>query len=486
MRAVGIAAILVLSFVWSMWAVAHDRDTAFYLLPGRAWELMLGAILAVGAIPRIRNALVRECAALAGVALIATAVVLFTPDMPFPGAPALLPCLGAALVIHATEGESSVAAKLLSIRPLVFVGLISYSLYLWHWPVYVFSRYVLFRGLSPLETAVLIATSFGLAILSWRFVERPFRRPIARVRLFPAAAAAMAIAFAVGAFAASSNGLPGRLPEKLQQILAEENDAEPQIDHCFPKTARDVETGKLCTIGATSKMPSFLLWGDSHADAIIPPVDRIARRVQRTGVFAGGASCVPIVGVTTWSSACRPFNDAVLKIALAPNITDIILEARWAKYADGQTYGDEPHGRVVITDDVQKGVPAPDNHAVFARGLENAVRMLVRAGKHVVLVASVPEVGWPVPAVLARRAMAHDTSSADVRYDVFMRRQSFVLTTFERLHRTYGVSVIYPQDVLCAKTGCAVSLNGIPLYRDEHHLSVYGALKLEPLMRGIL
>ena len=485
-RAPGILALLAISFGLSVWGVAHARDATFYLLPGRAWELMLGAALAIGVIPPLRNAIVRECVAAAGILLIAGATFGLNADMPFPGPLAILPCLGTAFVIYGTEGGTSRVGAVLSVRPLVFVGLISYSLYLWHWPLYVFSRYILFRDLSPFETAVLIAASFALAIASWRFIEKPFRRPIPRVRLFPAAATAMACAFGVGAFAASTDGLPERLPINLQRILAEEDDHEPRIDRCFPMTARDVEAGRPCTIGKPGIAPSFLLWGDSHADAIIPPVDEIAKRAGRAGIFAGGESCAPVLDVTTPKESCRPFNDAVRKLAMSPNITDVILEARWAKYADGATYGDEPHGHVVLRDDETATTPPPDNHAVFARGLERTIRTLVHAGKKVVLVASVPEVGWPVPAILARRAMSHDVSKVDVKLDSYMRRQTFVLSTFASMHRLYGVTIIYPHEALCANGGCAVSLNGIPLYRDEHHLSVYGALRLEPLMSGIL
>ncbi len=485
-RSAGIFVLFIFSFGLSLWGVGHDKDAAFYLLPARAWELMLGAILAFGAVPLPHNGVWRECTAATGLLLIAAATFGLDSDMPFPGALALLPCLGAALVIYGTEGGSSVVGRVLSVRPLVFVGLISYSLYLWHWPLYVFSRYVLFRDLSPVETAVLIAVSFALAVFSWQFVERPFRRPIARVRLFPAGAAAMAVTFGAAAFAASTDGLPQRLPVRLQRILAEEDDHEPRIDRCFPMTAHDVEMGRPCKIGAAGVAPSFLLWGDSHADAIVPPIDQVAKQAGRSGLLAGGASCVPLIGVTTPVRTCRPFNEAVVKLALSANITDVILEARWAKYADGATYGDEPRGHVVLRDDALKGAAPPDNHAVFARGLERTIRMLVRAGKKVVLVASVPEVGWPVPAVLARRALAHDATKLNVSLEDFMQRQSFVLATFARMHRLYGVLVIYPNEVLCTKANCAVSLNGIPLYRDGHHLSVYGALRLEPLMTGIL
>jgi peptidoglycan/LPS O-acetylase OafA/YrhL len=478
--------ILLASFAFSVWGVSHASSAAFYLLPSRGWELMLGALLALGAVPAISRRDLREALGAVGIALVACAIFTFSADTPFPGACAFLPCLGAALVIHSARGGDTIVGRLLALKPLVFVGLISYSLYLWHWPLFVIAKYVLFRELSLTERCALILASVVLAALSWRFVERPLRRPASRWKLFPAAAGAMAIAFSSGAFAVTTEGLPQRLSPKLQQILAEQDDHEPRIDTCFALTADDVEKGRLCTIGVSDGRPSFLLWGDSHADAILPAVAKIARAAGRKGLFAGGASCVPLLGVTTPTATCKPFNDAVENLALGNDIREVILEARWAKYANGATYGDEPHGHVIITDSQSEGPPPPDNHAVFARGLERTVRELTAAGKKVVLVAAVPEIGWPVPAVLARRALAGDQLDIAPSMDAYRQRQRFVLEAFARMQRLYGVTVIYPHQVLCTNGRCAVALNGIPLYRDEHHLSVYGALKLEPLLAGTL
>jgi peptidoglycan/LPS O-acetylase OafA/YrhL len=486
LRLVGVIAILVASLGFSVWAALHAQAAGFYLLPSRAWELMLGAALALDAVSPIRNRVLREAAGALGLALIGYAIFSLSPETPFLGVYGLLPCVGTALVIHAGRGEATLTRHVLALEPLVFVGLISYSLYLWHWPIFVLAKYFLFRDLSLGERCLLIAASFIVAILSWRFVEQPLRRPVHRRLLLPAAATAMAAVYSVGAWAVASDGLPQRLSSKLQHILAEQDDHEPRIDHCFALTANDVKNGRLCTIGAAMGSPSFVLWGDSHADAILPAVAAIARGAGRAGLFAGGASCVPLLGVATPMATCKPFNDAVEKVVLGANINEVILEARWAKYADGATYGDEPRGHVVITDAQSQQPPPPDNHAVFERGLERTVRALTAAGKKVVLVASVPEIGWPVPAVLARRALAGDDLDLSPSMDTYLQRQRFVLKAFAQMQKLYGVTVVYPHEALCTSGRCAVALNGIPLYRDEHHLSVYGALKLEPLLAGRL
>jgi peptidoglycan/LPS O-acetylase OafA/YrhL len=489
LRIPAVGFVFVASFALSAWGTGAAPVATFYLLPARAWELMLGALLALGAVPPIRSRLASEILSAVGLLLIGAAIFTFTPDTPFPGPAALLPCAGAALVIHAAQPERTLVGRALTVQPLVFIGLISYSLYLWHWPVFVFATYVNFREPAGMESVALLVLSFALAALSWRLIEQPFRRSrhrITRRVLFPGAAFAAGLTAASAAFATSTDGLPERLQPALQRILAEQVDHEPRIDRCFGLTATDVRDHRLCTIGAKGIAPSFILWGDSHADAILPAVSEAAARAGRAGLFAGGEACPPLLGVTTPMPDCRAFNDAVMARMKDARIRDVILESRWAKYAEGTAWGVEPKGHsIVLHDDAcTSGETARDNHAVFARGLWRTLGQLRALGKNIVIVAGVPEIGWPVPAVLARRALARDRTDVNLPLHVYMRRQKFVLATFDRIHRQGGARVLYPHRILCAGGTCDVALNGIPLYRDEHHLSVFGARQLTPLMRG--
>jgi peptidoglycan/LPS O-acetylase OafA/YrhL len=489
LRIPAVGFVFVASFALSAWGTGAAPVATFYLLPARAWELMLGALLALGAVPPIRSRLASEILSAVGLLLIGAAIFTFTPDTPFPGPAALLPCAGAALVIHAAQPERTLVGRALTVQPLVFIGLISYSLYLWHWPVFVFATYVHFREPAGMESVALLVLSFALAALSWRLIEQPFRRSRRRITrrvLFPGAAFAAGLTAASAAFATSTDGLPERLQPALQRILAEQVDHEPRIDRCFGLTATDVRDHRLCTIGAKGIAPSFILWGDSHADAILPAVSEAAARAGRAGLFAGGEACPPLLGVTTPMPDCRAFNDAVMAPMKDARIRDVILESRWAKYAEGTAWGVEPKGHsIVLHDDAcTSGETARDNHAVFARGLWRTLGQLRALGKNIVIVAGVPEIGWPVPAVLARRALARDRTDVNLPLHVYMRRQKFVLATFDRIHRQGGARVLYPHRILCAGGTCDVALNGIPLYRDEHHLSVFGARQLTPLMRG--
>ncbi len=482
-----VGAIFAASLAFSVWNARHSPAAGYYFLPSRMWELMLGALLAISALGVPAKAKLPAFAAVGGLALIVFAVLRFSRSTPFPGAAALLPCVGTVLIIAA--GEGTALNRALSLKPIVFVGLISYSLYLWHWPVYVFARAALFRAPTPFETVSLIALSFALAALSWRFVEQPFRgrsfrwpRPV----LFRGAGLAMAATAACAAVLVVGKGFPQRFSPQIRAILAEATDHEPRISECFGLTADDVRKGKLCPLGAKVREASFLLWGDSHADALIPAVQSVAKRRGRAGLFAGTDSCPPLLGVKRADTAkCAAFNDAVAKIATSKSIREVILEARWAKNAEGSSFGGEQADRVRLYDDVSQGRTEHETRDVFYRGLNRTVRGLTHAGKRVILVASVPEVGFPVPAYLAHARMADPGAKLTTSMAAYRERQKFVLWAFAEMHKRYGAHVVYPDQALCKDGHCQVALNDRPLYRDAHHLSVFGARQLTPLLAAV-
>ncbi|HUB85490.1 MAG TPA: acyltransferase family protein, partial [Rhizomicrobium sp.] len=484
-----VGALFVLSLGFSIWASANAPSTGFYLLPSRFWELMLGAILALAPISQPSSRIVRESIGIGGLALIGVAVFWYTRDLPFPGAYALLPCIGTALLIYAGATQT-LTSRVLSLKPVVFIGLISYSLYLWHWPLLVFTQIALNRALLPWESVALIAVSVVLATLSWRFVEQPVRRnaSIGRVRLFAGAASAMALTALCGFGVASANGLPQRLQPEIRRILAEERNHEPRMDICFGLDARDVRKGRLCRIGSTkAETPSFLLWGDSHADALLPAVQKVAEEHGRAGLFAGTNSCAPLLGVSRPDALpCRPFNDAVARLLIKrPAIRDVILDARWSKNAYGTARG-EGDGRTYLSDDQGEGTDLASTEAVFYRGLERTVRMLTNAGKHVTIVASVPEAGYSVPRVMAHLRMAGNKTEPTRNLQEFLAHQKFIFATMAAMQKKYGVKIVYPHRILCASGACELALDDRPLYRDEHHLSVFGAMQLTPMLAQTL
>jgi hypothetical protein len=398
--------------------------------------------------------------------------------------------VGTAFVFYGGAAAKPFVNRALSFRPVVFVGLISYSLYLWHWPIHVFARYYLYRDLTPVETAGCMAASVGLAVLSWRFVERPFRQrrnAVSRRKLFAAAAVAMSGLTLFSIAALASRGWPQRFGPAIRRILFEAHDTDGLLARCFARPLAELNAHDLCRIGTPGDIePSFLLWGDSHADAILPAVEHEAQKNRLRGYFAGESSCAPLLGVFRPDTPrCKAFNERILKVALRPEIRTVILEARWGKNADGRAYGDEGNGFVPLSDDIATAHKPSDNAAIFTRGLNRTVDALLAANKHVVIIGSVPEVGWPVPRVLARIRLSGDAKRVFVPRKAFERRQRVTLPLFHELARQPGVTALFPQRYMCGPKRCRVAIDGRPLYRDEHHLSVFGARQLEPMVAGI-
>jgi peptidoglycan/LPS O-acetylase OafA/YrhL len=489
-KLIAVAVMLFASFAASVWAVKAAPTAAFYLAPYRFWEFLFGAGLVMWrpAAPSVRAA---TAMGVAGLAMIGYAAMTLARGAAFPGVAAILPCLGTALLIHAGASQQNLTARLLSLKPVVFVGLISYSLYLWHWPVWVFASTWLFRPPSALESAGLVALTFTLSVLSWRYVEQPFRRrqAVPRKPLFAAAAVAMASVFVFSGASTETNGMPQRFRPDVAKIVSQDVPVSGTRAHCFGIAPAKVTAKSLCSLGATqTEKASFVLWGDSHAEVIVPEVGDIAKKSGRRGLFAGSPSCAPLLGVDRYDAPqCRAFNDQVLSVILAhKEITTVILMARWGKNAAGTAYGDEGNGFVPIGDDLGRARKPADNAAIFARGLYRTVFALRAAGRQVLLIGPVPEIGWTVPQVLARLAQEHKDAAVAPPDSAFYQREANVLPLFRALAAENGVSAVFPHDFLCRDGRCAVRDEGIPLYRDEHHLSPYGARKLEPLLSGAI
>jgi len=227
-----VSLISLVSFALAEWGVRNAPNPTFFWLPTRAWEMGLGAIVALSTIGTIWTPPVRHAVGLSGLALIIFAVAFYTPLTPFPGMAALPPVLGTAMIIAAGRGGPNIAGRILSWRPLVGVGLISYSLYLWHWPVLVFLN--IHFGLHNVPTWAMasgVVMSVILAYFSWRFVEQPFR---------------------------SRQGFDNRFDPKTNEAFraAEGN---PYRERCMGLQTRE----ELCQLGASDVTPSFVLWGDS-------------------------------------------------------------------------------------------------------------------------------------------------------------------------------------------------------------------------------
>lgn len=336
--------IAAISFAVSWYESLHHPNFAFFMPWTRAWELLFGGLLATGGIPRAGSFLARNLASMLGMLLIAGSILFINGGMPLPGLAALAPCGGAMLLIWSGQGHSTASgsplprptliARLLGSRPLVFVGLISYSLYLWHWPVIVFQGLSL-RGseLPPrLLKTVLILVSFLLAILSWRFVERPFRDGFLRLKgrsafLFAAASSSLMIALAFAITVAK--GFPARFTPGAVQVGSYDHEKpNNRLGSCMVTRAVDFQPDP-CLREDPSKA-NWLLIGDSHAAAqwqgLVAAYPRI-HFLQETRVYCHPD---PHPDTATTDDDCRALNRMIfMHFLVTHRIDGMIAVGRW-------------------------------------------------------------------------------------------------------------------------------------------------------------
>ena len=442
-------ALALLSLAISVWLVRTDHAGAFYLLHSRAWELLLGALLAIGAVPAIRSRALAGMLGILGLALIVGSVLLYNERMPFPGLTALAPCLGAALIIHTGRDSSLLAARALSLAPVRFIGLISYSLYLWHWPIDVIGRYVAFwhgwdPDLKPHKLAVL-AASFACAILSWHFVEKPFRqRPYrfgSAATLSASATVMAALVIAAGLVYPLSQRF-WNMPESARRVLA-------TLDY------RPVNSERLCFLGPKNNdfrlfnqtaclalsdtKKNWLLMGDSQAADLWAGISGVHPEINLLQGTASG--CKPLID-GTGERRCTDLMRFLFTDFIPKHRFDVILlSARWSPGNIG-------------------------NLKKTAKVLEAYADRVVVLGPHV-------EYKHDLPWLLAASMVKHDSSMVD-RFRLPKQKQTDRM--FADQLRREGIGYVSLYYAICPGGQCRVTdLDGLPLAFDYGHLTASGS-----------
>lgn len=453
------------------------------LLPARAWELALGALLAVTSKFRGRYRLpppAADFASLVGIALIVYASFAYDSTIPFPGVAALIPCIGAGLVIAAGEGRQTLGGRVLSLPPVTFIGRISYSLYLWHWPILVFASIYLARALRVDDACWALVLAFVAACLSWRFIEQPFRElPVApgnaRNWIGGGVIAGLAAACA-GAFLVTNDGFPGRVPSGIHEIAKVR--AEAKAFQLSPCLARGAEAPPVegCLLGRAPLGAYYdvILWGDSHAAQLAPVLDDLGQRLGFTAREITKAGCAPLAGVAFYFPVeelrlrCPDFNAAVMEAALHHEPAVIVLAALWDAFASGG----------MLVSDSPVPPTTTESRRKFVMVLGGMARALTGAGHRVVIVGQAPVPSRNPVNCIERRLMAGRPASecaapAAPWMDANARVVELLRSAVEGLR---DVQLVLPFAGLCDAYLCPVFTDrGDFAYIDEIHLSAAGS-----------
>lgn len=465
-----------------LWA-NEDPDGAFYLIFFRLWEFLVGSIVALASVWAPNNRVFKEILAVGGMWILISCCFVFSSQTNFPGFITILPILGCALVIFSGEGSCTVVSRVLSLRPLVFLGLISYSIYLWHWPAIVFSKLYLLRELDAVDSVVVLAAVFLISFLSWRFIELPFRDINTHVRrnLKPGIMfSGFVLLIVLAGGTVFKKGFPSRLEGVEWQIVRDDpiwkqwSDCEAGIE-----PSSDSNYG-LCSIGEVERGANFILWGDSHARALASGVDAWAKDWNEGGLLATKSSCPPLLFIDRLNRrSCSEFNSRIFEfLSERPDIGTVVLAARWALSAEGTRYEGELGDAVHLVD----AGPSSDgefysNEALFELGLKRTVSGLLALGKKVILVGPIPEVGHDVPSIyyLLRITGRDVNEGLSPSKKDYLDRNNLVQEIFAKIVDDFQVELVQPGRYLCGKKYCKVLHNRKLLYRDGHHLSTFGA-----------
>jgi len=482
-----VAVACVLSFAGCLLCLKVYPAAAFYLLPTRAWELGLGILIAIYEVQYAGPVRLGSVAANAlgwlGLALIAISVLAYTESTHFPGFAALLPTLGTACLINSRD--SFVNRKMLSARPMVFVGLVSYSWYLWHWPLMSFAR-ILSGGLLSTPRAVLIGFfSLLLAILSYYCIEQPFRRSVTPpARLFAGYATAVALLGIAPLIGYRQAGWPNRVPGLVKAEVAvrqvERNVCLAGFEESKPYRSAP------CISGGSG--PKVALLGDSHAASLGSTVRQLALRHGYGFELLTKAGCPPLLDVTLrlpfhpgFERTCAAFNGGVLQqIASDPSIKVVFLAGFWSSpYLAG--------GHYFEMSDTGQEDPAAGDYNDLHTGLLHAIVLLRSKGKRVVVATDVPRFRIdPMSSVrnnlmkkrgeLATLVSSHVftlepvsegqlITPADVKSNQVVRRAA----------AEGGAEIVDLAQNLCPASHCIFWNNGVLLYSDVQHITAAGA-----------
>ncbi|MBA2124751.1 hypothetical protein DLM45_00730 [Hyphomicrobium methylovorum] len=468
-------------FLWlSQRGVLRGGTKAFYWPHARAFELMIGVALASPFIRPLAT-IPRAIVGIAGVSMILTAAIMFTAKTPFPGLAALLPTVGTALVIWSGLGGGSFVSRGLSVAPMVFVGKISYPLYLWHWPIFVFASLLPEPFDSPADRVGLIALAVVCATLTYYFIEKPIRTnvstsPRGRPFVLGTALASTAVALIPVQALIASGGWKNRFGPEVAAFTSS-NPTELLTPGLCSGDPQSWGTQSNCLIGDTAApTATFVLWGDSHGRVLAPAVSAAAKSRGLKGYFISRGGCAPLVIANLVDAfiplKCVDAADQTFALLKSGAITHVIVAARWAGYIRPPTTAKDE------ADLHPLGMP-------LRTALGYTLERLLAFQPKITLVGPIPEPLFDVPRVMTRAMIDGKPHDASLPRAEFNARNGEVLQILKDEENRTGVRVLYPHQALCNEIACAASGDGYALYVDDNHLSPRGVARLGGLIERI-
>ena len=483
-----VSALCAASFLWNLSAVTTHPESAFFLPLSRFWELLSGSLVAYADLRR-RNRIrasagLRNAGAALGFALVVAGIALVDETKLFPGTWALLPVAGTALAIAAGP-EAWLNRAVLARRPCVAIGLISYPLYLWHWPLLSLASIIGLGRVSATARLELVALSFLLAWATYAWIERPIRfgagprrpRPFGTREL--ALAGSMACLAAVSVWIGAHRGFPSRLSESPGPTN-ERFESDSGCEHFAALAKREFEYCK----SANPRAPKVVaVIGDSHARSLFPGIAETLVSEGKGALLFASSGCPALSGTTVGATAaerakCAASTAQILELTGSrAEIESVVLTGRVPLWVSGQSFGEADYNPraakirwAVGDDDGASGLP------VFEEGLARTVRELEQRGKQVVYVLDVPELGFEPRGCVARPRWIRPEHACEIERREVDARQGDYRAAVARVARELpNLVVVDPLSLFCDADRCRASDGEHVLYDDDDHLSVAGS-----------
>ena len=465
-----IVVMAAISLLLSEWGWRNKATANFYLAPTRAWELFSGSIAAF--IVQNNGVKKNNFLALLGLVAIIFAIFFYDETTPFPSVYALVPVLGVVLLVLYANKETF-AAKLLSTKVFVGIGLISYSAYLWHQPLFAFARMRLLEQPSVSLMLTLSVLSFALAYMSWRFIEKPFRQKISvsRRSVFIFSLGGLLFFIFIGYQGNANKGYRDRFD--IAEIVYASLIRSEREHECFGKDIIQ-QANWFCDIGSKSSHQNIFVFGDSHALSFLPAIDNALTQINKGGIFVGTNGCTPFLGIHSLRSDqlennCNELNRRVFNYVEENAVDTLILVARWTYYTDGGYEGDNfSYIGLQETDKRRREL----SQLAFEHGLHETLSAYNEIGVNVIVVPQIPQQQLhPLDIYSANSLNGRSLIESSVPRSQHLLLQSYVTRLFE----AEGVTLFDFTDTLCDEFYCRVGTDNTSFYYDDDHLSLSGS-----------
>ena len=488
------------SLTYAIWLTRKPEPTSFYLPLQRFWELLIGTLCARWTAGRLQgNSPQRELLGAAALGLLLLAVPGLDEHLPWPGPWTMLPVLATAVLLVTAPGTR--VGKVLSSAPLVWIGLLSYGLYLLHQPVMAFVRLRLLDSPSPELLLALMLPTVLLARLSLLHFEQPVRKAQVPIKpLLWACGVAATLLTATGLLLHKTEGLPQRLTPQERAWLSYEGDGVTRLSRTSHEVG-GVHIGRFSdNIGASSPQHRFAWWGDSHADMLNHGMQQVFPASTWGVHYLRFGDCkhiptlmAPQADFADWKRCEQFFSRDLGPFLRDKQIDAVVVSLRWSYGLSSMGAQDEPRclfdnqvgGRETTRCPLKVGV-TQDNRRGHdrdhkAQALQTWLGWLDGLGVPVVLVAPVPEVGWHVPEQMIKRSR-YDGGPVQTPYSAYLKRHAWVLAQLDSATRQHANMHLMPvADLFCdTRPGgwCRAEADRQPLYFDDDHLNERGGARV--------